>query len=237
MSKTTTEKQTIYFSPLESKWNHMQWCRARSQHLGRESKPSGVVDHSEPEQPLPATTELLSMEKKPKTFWKHVLRMSELFNFFLNWNCYSKRHCGQSHRLVITDSWSLTRRKTNQGSSTTNCFFSTEWRLTSTLWRGGTCLGKCTKKIFLLYIPGSVCYWHDGQVGLGFVSALTLSLLHVQLCFLMTKHINICNFTLLHQNLAIIPCCVQVLLPDLIATVSSALATISDDTATTLDEY
>lgn len=85
-NETTIEKQTIYFPPLESKWNHMQWCRARSQHLGRESKPSGVVDHSEPEQPLPAMTELHSMKKKTKQ--KNILEacstecLSLAFSFF-----------------------------------------------------------------------------------------------------------------------------------------------------------
>lgn len=72
MTETTIEKQTIYFPPPASKWNHMQQRRARSQHLGSmgESKPSGAVDHSEPQQPLPALTELHSMEK---TGWNCVL--------------------------------------------------------------------------------------------------------------------------------------------------------------------
>ncbi|CAB1429865.1 unnamed protein product [Pleuronectes platessa] len=50
----------------KSKWNHMGQCGARSQHLGSmgESKPSGAVDPSEPQQPLPALKELYSMEKQ-----------------------------------------------------------------------------------------------------------------------------------------------------------------------------
>lgn len=74
MSETTIEKQTIYFPPPESKWNHMQRCRARSQHLRGmgESKPSGAVDPSEPQQPLPALTELHSMEKQVGTVFSCV---------------------------------------------------------------------------------------------------------------------------------------------------------------------
>lgn len=79
MSETTIEKQSIYFPPLESKWNHMQYCR--SQQLGKESKPKSVVDHSEPEQPLPSMTELHSVEKhfvpsvwiSPVLFFKKVI--------------------------------------------------------------------------------------------------------------------------------------------------------------------
>lgn len=72
MSETTIEKQTIYFPPPGSKWNHMEQCGARSQHLGStgESKPSGAVDPVEPQQPLPALTEVCSTRK---TLWKHVL--------------------------------------------------------------------------------------------------------------------------------------------------------------------
>lgn len=71
MSETTIEKQTIYFPPPESKWNHMEQRGARSQHLGGmgESKPSGAVDPGEPQQPLPALTELCSMEKQVGTMF------------------------------------------------------------------------------------------------------------------------------------------------------------------------
>lgn len=60
MSETTIEKQTIYFPPPESKWNHM------GQHLGgmKESKPSGAVDPGEPRQPSAAPTDFYSMEKQ-----------------------------------------------------------------------------------------------------------------------------------------------------------------------------
>lgn len=66
MSGTTIEKQTIYFHPPVSEWNHMGRYGARSQHLGSmgESKPSGTVDPSEPEQPLPAPTEPCLLEKQ-----------------------------------------------------------------------------------------------------------------------------------------------------------------------------
>lgn len=71
MSETTIEKQTIYFPPPESKWNHMGQRGARSQHLGgiEESKPSGAVDFSEPQQPLPALTAFYSMEKQVETMF------------------------------------------------------------------------------------------------------------------------------------------------------------------------
>lgn len=86
MSETTIGKQTIYFPPLESKWNHMQQCRARSQHLGSmgESKPSGAVDHSELQQPLPALTELHSVEKQVGTVLSPV---SEFPLAFFQDNC------------------------------------------------------------------------------------------------------------------------------------------------------
>lgn len=72
MREATIEKQTIYFPPPESKWNHMGQRRARSKHLGGtgESKSTGAEDPGEPQQPLPALTEFLLSRK---TGWNCVL--------------------------------------------------------------------------------------------------------------------------------------------------------------------
>lgn len=69
MREATIEKQTVYFPPLESKWNHMGQRRAKSEHLGGmgESKPTGAEDPGEPQQPLPALTEFNSVEKQVGT--------------------------------------------------------------------------------------------------------------------------------------------------------------------------
>lgn len=69
MREATIEKQTIYFPPLESKWNHMGQHRDKSQHLGSRvnSKPTGAEDLSEPQQPLLALTEFYSVEKQVGT--------------------------------------------------------------------------------------------------------------------------------------------------------------------------
>lgn len=58
---------------------------SQTQHLGsiRESKPSGAVDPSEPQQPLPALTKLYSMEKQVGTMFSECLSFPLTFlNFF-----------------------------------------------------------------------------------------------------------------------------------------------------------